>query len=112
MIFIDRGHGYVFVRRANGAARGLSPRGLPLGVPGRKLYREGAITLEKGDTLVLFSDGLIDSRPELELDNRKLSRLLRGAVGAQEMLERLIGLTEQQGVLPDDVTVLVAHCIG
>jgi len=112
LVFVDCGHGYVFVRRRNGAVRGLTPRGVPLGVPGRKLYREGSVTLERGDTLVLYSDGLIDARPELALDNRHLAGLLKGAADAREMLERLIGLTERQGALPDDVTVLVAHCRG
>jgi PAS domain S-box-containing protein len=112
MAFVDCGHGYVFVRRSNGAVRGLLPRGLPLGVAGHKRYREGVVTLEIGDTLVLYSDGLIDARPELDLNNRQLAKLLKGASSAREMLERLIGLTEQQGALPDDVTVLVAHCIG
>jgi PAS domain S-box-containing protein len=112
LTFVDCGHGYAFLRRGNGAVRSLTPRGLPLGVPGRKIYREGAVSISKGDTLVLYSDGLIDARPELALNNRVLAKQLRGAASAQEMMERLIALTEQQGPLPDDITVLVVHCTG
>jgi sigma-B regulation protein RsbU (phosphoserine phosphatase) len=112
LLYVDCGHGFAFVRRRSGAVRRLLPRGLPLGVPGRKTYREGSVTLETGDTLVLYSDGLIDARPELELNSRLLARHLKGAGGATEMLERLLALTEQQGPRPDDVTVLVAHCSG
>ncbi|MDA8413214.1 MAG: SpoIIE family protein phosphatase [Desulfobacteraceae bacterium] len=112
LTYVDCGHGYAFVRRASGAVKGLTPRGLPLGIPGRKSYREGKITMEAGDTLVLYSDGVVDARPELRLDNRLLSRQLAGAANAREMVERLVGLTEQQGPRPDDVTVLVAHCSG
>jgi phosphoserine phosphatase RsbU/P len=112
LTYVDCGHGFVFVRRANGALKGLSPRGLPLGVPGQKRYREGTVTIAPGDTLVLYSDGLIDARPDLELNNRKLSGQLRGASSAGEMLERLIELPNVEGPLPDDMTVLVVHCTG
>jgi PAS domain S-box-containing protein len=110
LTFVDCGHGYAFLRHGNGTVRCLSPRVLPLGVPGTKTYREGRIVMEKGDTLVLYSDGLLDARPELALNNRLLARHLKGAASAQEMVDRLMGLTEQQGPLPDDITVLVAHC--
>jgi serine phosphatase RsbU (regulator of sigma subunit) len=112
MIFVDCGHGYVFMHRRDGTVEGLTPRGLPMGVPGDKSYEEGTIRFEAGDTMVLFSDGLIDARPELELDNRRLAEHLEGAANAQEMVGRLIGLTEQQGQMPDDVTVLVVRCTG
>lgn len=110
LTYVDCGHGFAFLRRKNGAVRGLTPRGLPLGVPGHQPYREGKVQLGKGDTLVLYSDGLIDARPELRLDNRLLSRQLAGAASADEMAERLVALTAQLGPQPDDVTVLVTHC--
>lgn len=110
LLFVDCGHGYAFMRRANGAIKLLTPRGLPLGVPGKKNYREGRIEFAVGDTLVLYSDGLIDARPEMALNNRRLAKELRGAASAAEMLERLMGLPGGEGPLPDDMTVLVAHC--
>lgn len=111
-IFVDCGHGFVFVRCADGTVKGLTPRGLPLGVPGQKVYEEGAISFDKGDTLVLYSDGIIDARPDLNLDNRLLAERIEGAAGAQEMVDRLMGLTEHQGPQPDDITVLVMRCTG
>jgi serine phosphatase RsbU (regulator of sigma subunit) len=112
LTFVDCGHGFVFVRRKDGTVESLIPRGLPLGVPGPKVFQEGTIRLEPGDTLVIFSDGLIDARPELELNNQLLAERLEGAANAREMLERLMGLTEHQGAQPDDVTVLIAHYTG
>ena len=91
--------------------QGLFPRGLPLGELNGNVYQEGTLKFEKGDTLILYSDGLIDARPELALNNQFLSEHLAGAASAQEMVVRLMSLTEQQGQLPDDVTVLVAHCL-
>lgn len=115
LTFVDCGHGYVFLMRRSGAVERISPRGLPLGAPGQKVYREGTLRFSSGDTLVIYSDGLVDARPELELNNRTLARHLEGASSAQEMVGRLMKLTEQEGEegpLPDDVTVLVARCTG
>ncbi|MEJ2699647.1 MAG: SpoIIE family protein phosphatase [Desulfuromonadales bacterium] len=112
LTFVDCGHGYAFVLRADGEAESLSPRGLPLGAPGSEAYQEGVTDLEEGDTLVLYSDGVIDARPELSLDNQALARHLQGAAGAREMVERLISLSGAEGTLPDDLTVLVVHCTG
>ena len=66
LTFVDCGHGYAFLRLGNGTVKELLPRGLPMGVPGPKIYQEGTVELEKGDIMVLYSDGLIDARPELE----------------------------------------------
>lgn len=110
--FVDCGHGYVFLRRENGMIDQLVPRGLPLGIKRQEAFQEGRIGLETGDTLVVFSDGLIDARPDLDLDNQSLADLLDNRMSAQEMVDRLIGLTDQEAPLPDDVTVLVARCSG
>jgi PAS domain S-box-containing protein len=110
--FVDCGHGYVFLRRSDGAVEELVPRGLPLGVPALKVYQEGTILFAEGDTLVIYSDGLVDARPELALDIKTLARHLDGAASAREMVDRLMELTEQEGPLPDDVTVLVVRCTG
>jgi serine phosphatase RsbU (regulator of sigma subunit) len=112
LAFVDCGHGYEFVRRANGAVEELSPRGLPLGVPNLESYREGIIRLERGDVLVLYSDGVIDARPELTLDNQFLAAQLEGAANAREMVDRIIGLTDRKEQLPDDVTVLVVRSVA
>jgi len=110
LTFVDCGHGYAFMLRRDGRVEDLSPRGLPLGVLGQNIYEEGSVGFAKGDALVLYSDGLIDAKPELALNNTVLAENLEGAANAQEMVERLFGLTQPQGALPDDMTVLVARC--
>lgn len=112
LAFVDCGHGFDFIRRADGTVEPLAPRGLPLGVQSEIGYREGILRFQPGDTLVLYSDGLIDARPELALDSAALAGLLNGAANAHRMLERVVGLTGSVDPLPDDVTVLVAHCLG
>jgi phosphoserine phosphatase RsbU/P len=112
LTFVDCGHGYVFLRRANGTVESLTPRGLPVGVQGGQVYQEGTIGFEKGDSLVLFSDGLIDANPQLELTNKILAKQMAGLKTAQEMVDRLISLTGMPDPQPDDITVLVVRCTG
>lgn len=107
LTYVDCGHGYVFLRRSDGTVEELSPRGLPLGVMAKEQYREGMLTFGPGDALVLYSDGLIDARPELELDNHILAGHLGGATSAHEMLAILLALPNLEGSPPDDLTVLV-----
>jgi serine phosphatase RsbU (regulator of sigma subunit) len=112
LTFVDCAHGYVFLRRTNGTVENLSPRGLPIGVQEGQLYQEGTIHFEKGDTLVLYSDGLIDANPQLELTNKIFARHLGGRKNALEMVDQLISLTGMPDPQPDDITVLVVRCTG
>ena len=112
LTFVDCGHGYVFLRRANGQVEGLMPRGLPVGVQAGQVYQEGTIGFEKGDALVLFSDGLIDASPHLELTNEVLAKQMTGQKSALDMVARLINLTGMPEPQPDDITVLVVRCTG
>jgi sigma-B regulation protein RsbU (phosphoserine phosphatase) len=112
LTYVDCGHGFVFLRRHDGQIEELQTRGLPLGIPNNELFQEGTFTFEEGDTLVLYSDGLIDARPELALDSRALADQLRGTTSAQEMVNRLVALPALDGPPPDDLTVLVVYCKG
>lgn len=111
LTFVDCGHGYVFLRRADGSVETLAPRGLPVGVQSGQVYQEGMVQFQKGDVLVLFSDGLIDANPQLELTNKILARNLAGLESAQEMVDRLVGLTGMPDPQPDDITVVVVRCV-
>jgi hypothetical protein len=82
------------------------PRGrsLPLGVLEGQPYEELSARLEPGETLVVFSDGVLDVHPGLEERMETVGELLAGAGSAQEMAERL---ASGPGVVADDVTVVV-----
>ncbi|MGD0845831.1 MAG: SpoIIE family protein phosphatase [Geobacteraceae bacterium] len=112
LTYVDCGHGYVFLRRSNGTVEELTPRGLPLGVPTKELYQEGVLTFAEGDALVLYSDGLIDARPDLALTNRLLAGRIEGAASAREMMDLLLALPGLEGPPPDDLTVMVIRCNG
>lgn len=112
LTFVDCGHGYVFIRRVNGVVEGLTPRGLPLGVQGGEVYQEGVVHFAKGDVLVLYSDGLIDANPQLELTTEMLAEQMSGLQNAADIVNRLVNLTGNPDPQPDDITVLVARCTG
>jgi PAS domain S-box-containing protein len=110
--YADAGHGHDFVRRASGAVEGLPVRGLPLGVLPEQTYRGGTVQLAPGDALVVYSDGLVDARPDLDLTPVSISRALDGAASAVAIVERLVSLAEggPGNALPDDLTVVVLRC--
>lgn len=112
LTYVDCGHGFVFLRRADGRFEELMPRGLPLGIPSKEPYQEGILTFAPGDALVLFSDGLIDARPDLELTNQVLSARLLGTTSAPEIMDRLLALPAPGVPLPDDLTLLIVCCNG
>lgn len=112
LTYVDCGHGFVFLRRCDGAVEELGPRGLPLGVTAKERYQEGTVVFGPGDALVLYSDGLIDARPELALGNEILARHLDGAASAREMLAILLALPALEAPPPDDLTILIVRSAG
>ena len=110
LAYVDVGHGHVFVRRADGSVETLPERGLPLGVLADERYAEGTVEFAAGDALVLYSDGLIDARPDLKLEPEAVAAQLDGVSGAAAMVERLVSLADTGEPLPDDLTVVVLQC--
>ncbi|BBL79996.1 hypothetical protein RxyAA322_18500 [Rubrobacter xylanophilus] len=110
--YVDAGHGHAFVRRADGSTGRLPGGGVPLGTVPGYAYREGTLRLGRGDTLVVYSDGLAEARPGSLLAAGELSESLAGASGAREMLERLVRIADTGQPLSDDLTVLVLHREG
>jgi serine phosphatase RsbU (regulator of sigma subunit) len=108
--YADAGHGHVFVRRAGGAVEGLPARGLPLGVLPGQPYPAGELTMAPGDALVVYSDGLLDARPDLDETPATLGARLAGATSALAIVERLVALADSAGPLPDDLTVVALRC--
>jgi len=108
--YVDAGHGHVLLCRAGGGAEELPARGLPLGILPDERYDEGGVTLEPGDALVVYSDGLIDARPGATLDRDALVRAIREGGSAEQIVERLVGQVWHGQSLPDDLTVVALTC--
>lgn len=107
--YVDCGHGCVFMLRADGSIEELLPRGLPFGVLAGEKFQEGQVEFCRGDSLVLFSDGLIEALQQVELDNASLARQL-WAEAAQGMIERLVEIIPPTALRPDDMTLVVVKC--
>jgi PAS domain S-box-containing protein len=104
LTYVDAGHGLAVVVGAHTAHPLARRASLPLGVLEGEVYEESSVRLAPGDTLVLFSDGVLDVHPELEAGLEVTRDLLAGAGTAREMAERL---ASGPGAVNDDVTVVV-----
>jgi serine phosphatase RsbU (regulator of sigma subunit) len=59
--YTNAGHNSPLILRASGAAEELGSTGVPLGLLPQAPYRAGETTLAPGETLVLYTDGLVEA---------------------------------------------------
>lgn len=109
LAYADAGHGHAFVRRSEGISEKLDAGGIPLGILSGETYSEGSFTFGPGDALIVYSDGLVDARPDSP-GAAEIADSLRGANSAEEMVDRLVRSAQPAGPLPDDLTVMVLRC--
>ena len=102
--YVDMGHGYVAVLRADGRLVRLARGCMPLGVQESEGIEEQSARLEPGDTLIVHSDGLVES-PERTAGLAELAGDLADAEDAEDVVERL--MDQVPGHPADDVTVVV-----
>jgi serine phosphatase RsbU (regulator of sigma subunit) len=80
-------------------------RSAPIGIFPDTQFVVGEVTMNKGDTLVIFSDGLLDLRPDLGTKDVQLPYEARQAGTAQELVD-ILARGSKGRELFDDVTVL------
>ena len=103
--YVDAGHGHARVLRGATTQEVLARRSAPIGIFPDTEFMPGSFSLGPGDALVVFSDGLLDLRPDLASREVPLPAEARNAATAQEMVEILArGARDRE--LADDVTVL------
>ena len=115
--YVNAGHNSPVVRHANANTDRLESGGLPFGITDETTFPSSEIQLHPGDTLVLFTDGVVEafnSSGEEFSDTRWLN-VVRGLppLNAQQSLnylmksvEDFVGATRQS----DDITCLVLRC--
>jgi phosphoserine phosphatase RsbU/P len=59
---VNAGHNAPMLRRQSGAIEMLEIGGLPLGVMDSAPYQSGTVTLQSGDWLVIYTDGVIEAQ--------------------------------------------------
>ncbi len=70
------------------------------------------MTLDPGDLLVIYSDGLTTARPELFGDHETLAGQIPPGEAAGATAQRLVDLATSAGALPDDLTVVALRRAG
>ncbi len=103
--YIDAGHGYARVLRGSTGQEMLSQRSAPIGIFPDTKFLVGTARLDVGDSLVVFSDGLIELRPDLSTKDVQLPYDARRAPNVQEMVD-ILAQGSRSRELEDDVTVL------
>jgi phosphoserine phosphatase RsbU/P len=103
--YIDAGHGHARLVRGSGGQELLVQRGAPIGLLPENSFTPGKVTINPGDMLVVFSDGLLDLRPDLATKDVPLPVDARRAAHAQETVD-ILAAGSRDRELPDDVTVL------
>ncbi len=114
LTFINAGHNAPILRRASGAIEHLEIGGMPLGISAEAAYSSGQVSLQPGDWLVIFTDGVVEAvnpRNEEYGEPRLLNVLQAGvATTPDELLRRIMAdLDAFVGATPqhDDVTCLL-----
>jgi len=114
LTYINAGHNTPILRRRSGAIERLTNGGLPLGIMADAPYQSGNVTLQPGDWLVVFTDGVIEAmndRGDEYGEDRLLQVLSAGAATTpDELLRRMMGdLDVFVGATPqhDDVTCML-----
>lgn len=118
LLYINGGHNPPVLRRADGTWSLLMPTGPAVGMMADSDFSLEHLVLEPGDTLFMYSDGVVEARNEQDelFGNDRMIELVCDAAprGAQELvrrvdeeLHRFVGHAEQS----DDITMLaVRHC--
>ncbi len=114
--YVNAGHNPPILLRASGQVERLKADGLILGVFSGARYAQSRVTLERGDLLVAYSDGVTEmqNQPGEEFGEDRLIGLLnanqdRTASEVQELICSAIRAFAGSEPQYDDVTLLVVH---
>jgi sigma-B regulation protein RsbU (phosphoserine phosphatase) len=61
LVYVNAGHNPPILRRSSGALERLNDGGIPLGILPDAPYKSGTVTLQSGDWLVIFTDGVTEA---------------------------------------------------
>ena len=114
LTYVNAGHNAPILRRQTGAIERLEVGGIPLGIQENVPYESGTVTLQSGDWLVIFTDGVIEAenvRTEEYGETRLLTLLHANVALTPTMLlntimldlDRFVGNAPQH----DDVTLML-----
>ena len=114
--YINAGHDPIY-RFIDGTAKGIIKPGSPLGVQEDAVYDPVEFRLKKGESLFLFTDGLIEnSGPDNKrLKRRDLFRILEQTKDIAEIKQKILSAGEKiwkDQPPDDDCTFLILKWLG
>ncbi|MBC7797546.1 MAG: SpoIIE family protein phosphatase [Pyrinomonadaceae bacterium] len=112
--YVNAGHNPPLVARADGRIEQLPSGGFPLGLMGFATYEFGETELNKGDALVIYSDGVTETtnpRGE-EYGEQRLAEcvqhnLSKSAAGLRDRIESALSTFAEGEHAVDDVTIVI-----
>jgi len=117
--YVNAGHNAPILRRSSGAIERLTSGGVPLGIYPDASYQPDSVTLQPGDWLVIFTDGLVEAvnARGLEYDEQRVLNVLQSGISTSpdELLRRIMSdLDAFVGDTPqhDDVTCMLVKVAG
>ncbi|MGK5115467.1 PP2C family protein-serine/threonine phosphatase [Geodermatophilus sp. CPCC 205506] len=103
--YTDAGHSLMVVVRADGSVWRPRSGGLPLGVFLDADWAEEVVQLQPGDSVLVFSDGLLDLYDGTLSSLDRVAAAVRDGVDVQHVIDRFAVLSRRVGVR-DDVTAV------
>jgi sigma-B regulation protein RsbU (phosphoserine phosphatase) len=118
LTYVNAGHNEPIVLRKSGAAERLSVGGMPLGIMDGAPYQSGEVTLEAGDWLVAFTDGVVEAENPAQQqygEERFLVMLRWGAqMTPQGLLDAILADVARfagNAAQHDDITCVLVKCV-
>jgi phosphoserine phosphatase RsbU/P len=112
--YINAGHNPPLVGRVNGDIEQLSSGGLPLGLLPMADYEVGEVSLNSGEALIIYSDGVSEANNirEEEFGMDRLTDVVRrnlhgSAAGIRDKVESALSAFTQTAPANDDITLVI-----
>lgn len=105
--YVDAGHGLSVVVRASAGWERLSSQDMPMGASLDSTWHEGVVVLNRGDTLVSVSDGVLDLFDGTLESLAELEKIVRSSLDPQHVADRLMAIAGTDA--PDDVSIIVVR---
>ncbi|WP_035833197.1 PP2C family protein-serine/threonine phosphatase [Jonesia quinghaiensis] len=105
--YVDAGHGLTYILSDDGSYRRLESLDLPLGIEHFDGWTCLTTSLERGDTLVSVTDGVLDHYPDTATAMDDIARSFQGKT-PDSIIESIV-LAQRNVSTSDDITVLVVR---
>ncbi len=115
LLYASAGHSIAFIARPGGIEQ-LAPTGSIIGMDGGETYAQRTVRLATGETIVVATDGLTESRDaagDMLGDEGVIALLARHTGEPQAICDRLVAEVERRsrGEVADDLAILVLRIL-